>query len=162
MEALRFLRHAGFSTIKADGGGGIGGRLGIGDLAGKHDAALNSFRKDGLARLGMLVPAESLAGQKRIAEPLESDEGMTAAFGFGQCGAELFYAGIEVGGDLRFLAVIFVVFVVILDDRPRGARCAGRTFGVADPLEVDADLVFLRGPNLRRCVAALAAAVFTA
>ena len=93
MKALGLLGNTGLGAVEADGGGGIGGRLGIGDLAGKHDATLNSFRKDGLARLGMLVPAEGLAGQKRIAEPLESDEGVTTALGLSQCGAELFDAG---------------------------------------------------------------------
>jgi len=87
LEALRFFGDAGLGAIEADGGGWVGGRLGVGDLAGDDDAALDGLGQHRLARFRILVPAEGLAGQEGVAEPLECDKGMAAAFGFGQGGA---------------------------------------------------------------------------
>ena len=123
MEALRLLGNAGFGAVEADGGGGISRGFGVGDLAGQHDAALNGLGQDRLARFGMLIPAEGLARQKGVAEPLEGDEGMTAALGFGQRGAEFLDAGVQVGGDQGFLSV--VLFVVKAGSARRAARGLG-------------------------------------
>src|SRR5215469_13245013 len=77
MEALRFFRNPGLGPVEPDGGSGVRRSLWIGDLAGEHDAALNGFGQHRLARFGILVPAERLAGQERVPEPLESNERMT-------------------------------------------------------------------------------------
>jgi hypothetical protein len=124
MEALRFFRHAGLSPVEANGGGGIGGGFGVGDFACDHDAALDGLGEDGLARLGVLIPAEGLAGQERVAEPLERDEGMAAALGFSEGSAEFFDAGVEIGGDDGFLSVV-VLIVVFVDGIDGGARGTG-------------------------------------
>ena len=110
----------------------------------------------------MLIPAEGLAGQEGIAEPFESDKGVSAPLGLGQGGAQLFHAGFQVGGNHGFLAVALLVVVGMIDSC---SRRPGRTRGsvaVADALKVDAHLVLFRRPGVSRRVAALAAAVFTA
>ena len=84
MEALRLLRHAGFGAIEANGGGGVRGRLGVGNFAGQHHPSLNGFREYRLPRFGVLIPAKRLARKKRIAEPLQSNESMSPTLGFGQ------------------------------------------------------------------------------
>jgi len=78
VEALRLLGNAGLGAVEANGGGGIGGSLGVGDLAGEHNAALDGLGQHRLARIRMLIPAEGLARQEGVAEPLEGDEGMAA------------------------------------------------------------------------------------
>ena len=87
MESLNLVGHACFGAVEADGGSGVSRCLGIRDFAGEHHSALNGFGEHGLPRLGMLVPTERFARQERVAEPFESDEGMTATFGFGKSGA---------------------------------------------------------------------------
>jgi hypothetical protein len=79
----------------------------------------------------VLIPAEGLAGQERVAEPLERDEGVAAALGLSQSGAQLLDAGVQVGGNLRFLAVVFFVLVVVMaiDDRAGSAGGTGSGFG---------------------------------
>ncbi len=83
MKALRLLGNPGLGAVEADGGGGIRRGLGVGDLAGQHGAALDCLSQYSLPRLRMLVPAKSLAGQKRIAKPFEGDKGVAAALSFG-------------------------------------------------------------------------------
>ena len=164
MEALGFLGDAGLGAIEADGGGGVSGGFGVGDLAGQDDAALDGFSEHGLAGLGMLIPAEGFAGQEGVAEPFERDEGVAAAFGFGQCRTELFDTGVQVGGNLRFLAVVVLVLLIVVVQN-RADRSGGTgTWGVAIvyAFEVDADLVFFGRPGFGRSVAALAAAVLAA
>ena len=161
MEALRLLRHPGLGAIEADGGGGVGGSLGIGNLAGEHYAALNGLGKYGLARLWVLIPAKCLPRQKRVAEPLESDEGVSATLGLGQRRAQFFHPGVEVGGNLSFLAVIFFAFIAWVKFRPRRANCARSRLGIVGAFEVDANFVLLRRPGFRGGVASLAAAVLT-
>jgi len=129
MEALRLLRDAGLGAVEANGGGGIGRGLGVGDFAGEHDAALDGLSEDGLAGFGVLVPAEGLAGKERVAEPLERNEGVSAALGLGKSGAELLDAGIEVGGDDGFLSVIVAVAVLVEDVIDGSARGAGSARG---------------------------------
>jgi hypothetical protein len=87
MESLYLVGHACFGTIEADRCGGVGRSLGVRDFAGEHHSTLNGFGEHGLARLGMLIPTERFARQERVAEPFESDEGVTAAFGLGKSGA---------------------------------------------------------------------------
>ena len=109
----------------------------------------------------MLVPAKGFARQERIAEPLERDEGVAAAFGFSQRGAQFFDACIHVGRK-RGLGLIFVGGLMIrVSAMGRADRTRGRLVAF-DALEVDADLVVLRRPGIGECVAALAAAVFAA
>ena len=161
MEALRLLGNAGLGAVKANGGGGIGRGLGVGDLAGDHDAALDGLGQNRLARLGMLIPAEGLARQEGVAEPLEGDEGVPAPLGLGQRGAQLFHAGVNVGWNHGFLAVL--VFVEgWFGSRSEDASGARNRFAVVDALKVDAHFVFFRRPRLCRRIAALAAAVFAA
>ena len=87
VESLRFLRHSGFRAIQPDGGCWVRRSLGIGNLAGQHNAALNGLRKHCLALLGVLIPAERLAGKERVAKPFEGYESVSATFGLGQGGA---------------------------------------------------------------------------
>src|SRR5947208_437035 len=96
MEALCFFRNTGLGAIQANGGCWVGWCLRICDFAGEHYTALDGFSEHGLTRLGMLIPAESLARQERITEPLESDEGMTPAFCFCESCAEFLDACVEV------------------------------------------------------------------
>src|SRR5262249_19106240 len=103
MEALGLLGDACFRAIEADGGRWISRCLGIRDLAGEHDSALDSLGKHCLTRLRMLVPPESLAGQERVPKPFEGDEGVAAAFCLGKSRAEFLHPGFEVRRSSRNL-----------------------------------------------------------
>ena len=178
VEALRLVGNAGLGAVEANCGGGISGSLGIGDLAGDHDAALDGLGQDSLAGLWVLIPAEGLARQEGVAEPLEGDEGVTAPFGLSECGAKLLDSRVEVGGDDGLLAVVvvlvvesFAVMMRIMVACVGGAvvrECARRTllarncFAVVDRLKVDSNLIFLRRPGAGGSVPALTAAVFSA
>ena len=87
VESLYLIGHAGFGTVEADGSSRVGRCLGIRDLAGENHPALNGFGEHCLARFRVLVPTECLARQERVAEPFESNEGVTATFGLGKSGA---------------------------------------------------------------------------
>ena len=145
MEALRLLGHSGLCAVEANGCSGIGRRLGVGDLAGDDDASLDGLGQHSLARLGMLIPAEGLARQEGVAEPLEGDEGVSAPLSLSQRGAQLFDAGVDVGGNHRLLAV-FVVVESWLGGGTRRADGMRRHLGSVDALKVDAHLVLFRRP----------------
>jgi len=135
----------------------------VGDLARKHHTALNCLGQHRLARLRMLIPAECLARQKRIAEPLQRDESMTAALGLGQRRAQLLHPSIQVGRNLCLLAIFSVFVVFILASRcARRPRRTGSGLRIVGPLEVDSNLILLRRPVVRGSIAPLAAAVFAA
>jgi len=160
MEALGFFRHSGFGAVQADGRGGVRGRLGIGDFAGKDDPALDGFRKDSLTRFGVLIPAECFSRQEGIAKPLERDEGVTAAFCFGEGGAKLLHSNIEVGGHRCDIFRLIVIFA--FDGSPGCATLASGNGAVVESLEIDADFVFFGRPRIGGGIATFAAAVFTA
>ncbi len=159
MEALRLLRHAGLGAVEPDGCGGISRSLWIGDLAGDYHAALDGLSQHRLARLGVLIPAEGLARQKGIAEPLESDKSMPAPLGLGQRGAQLFHARVQIGGKHRFPSVVVFVVELMIGHCPARRADGARSSLAFAALEVNAHLVVLRRPRIRQGVAALAAAV---
>src|ERR1700731_3303606 len=147
MEALGFLGDSGFRSVEPDGRCGIGRCLGIGDLAGEYDTALDCLRQYSLTRLRILIPAKRFARQERITEPLEGDEGMAAAFGFSQGTAQLTHAGVKVSRVGRIGSLIFIktTFGVAVTGGTRRTAHTARTWVIAiRPLEVDADLVFFR------------------
>jgi len=148
MEALRLFRDSRLCAIESDGRGWISRRLRIGDLAGQHDASLNRLGKNCLAGLRVLIPAVCLARKKRITKPLEGNKSMSSALSLSQSGAQLLHAGLEIGRDDRFLPVIVILVIMLIDDA-RGASDARGRFSLANALKVDADFVFLGRPCFR-------------
>jgi hypothetical protein len=64
---------------------------------------------------------------------------VAASLGFGQRGAQLLHAGVEIGGNLRLLAVIgFIVVIGVLRNRTRRMGYARDALALVDALEVDA------------------------
>ena len=96
VEALRLLGNVGLGPVEANGGGWVSRGLGICDFVSEHDATLDGLGQHGLTGLGMLIPAEGLARQEGVAEPLEGDEGVSAALGFGEGATQFLDAGVLV------------------------------------------------------------------
>src|ERR1700730_8240108 len=96
MEALGFLGDSGFRSVEPDGRCGIGGGLGIGDLAGEYDTALDCLSQYSLTRLRSLIPAKRFAREERITEPFEGDKRVAASLGFSQGTTQLTHAGVKV------------------------------------------------------------------
>jgi len=126
---------------------GYAGVLGFAILLVTTTPRLNGPRQNSLSRLGVLIPAEGLAREKRVAKPLESNEGVSASFGLSERGAEFLDAGIQVGGDDGLLAIVVLVvidmIVVVVGSvigrvagkRTRSPLLARDSLAVANPLK---------------------------
>src|SRR5205814_5055399 len=105
-----------------------------------------------------LIPAESLARQKRVAEPLQCNERVTATLSLSQCCTQFFNPRVEVSRDRR---VGFDLILKALIERRPGSTLTYRTSGiVVEPFKVDTYLILFRRPAFSRRIAAFTASIF--
>jgi hypothetical protein len=79
----------------------------------------------------------------------------------GKSRAQLLHARVQIGGDHRFLPIVVIVIVAVIDNSAGRTRYPRGPIDVVNAFEIDADFVFFRRPALSGRIAPFTSTVLT-